>query len=50
MEIFNSTTSKMVTDSHNADNDKRQQKTFQRLVDPTETSSKIVAGKFKRNF
>ena len=34
--FLNYTTSKMVTDLHDAELDKRQRKTFQRLDDPPE--------------
>ena len=44
------TTSKMVTDLHDAERDKRQRKIFQLLDDPSQSSSKISRWKNKKNF
>ena len=50
MEIFISTTSKIVTDLPDAELDKLQRKTFQRLNEPPENSSKNGKSKFPLNF
>ena len=47
--ILIDTTSKMVTDLDDAEHETRQQKSFQRLVDPLEYSSKKICGKTKKN-
>ena len=49
-EFCNFTTSKIVTDLHDAQREKFQTRDFQSLDDPVENSSKTVAEKSKKLF
>ena len=48
-EIFNYTTSKLVTDMHDAESDTGQLKSFQRLDDPSYQFSKVSSWKIQMN-
>ena len=48
--LFNYTASNMVTVLHDAERDKRQRKTFQRLEDPPVFSSESNSWEFQKSF